>query len=109
MGHYILNFTVYTMAMIGLICFALFAYKKFAITNFTGNKKGLLSIEDGLGLSSRKTLYIIKAGNERFLIAADLERTTLISKLDSNNLVTNDTNELDEIDKANLEEIGVNY
>ena len=38
------------------------------------------------------------------MIAADLERTTLISKLDSNNLVTNDTNELDEIDKANLEE-----
>lgn len=69
----------------------------------------MLSIEDGLGLSSRKTLYIIKAGNERFLIAADLERTTLISKLDSNNLVTNDTNELDEIDKANLEEQGVNY
>lgn len=109
MGHYILNFTVYTMAMIGLICFALFAYKKFSITNFTGNRKGLLSIEDCLGLSSRKTLYIIKAGNERFLITADLERTTLISKLDSNDIVTNETNKLDEIDKANLDKQGVNY
>lgn len=109
MGHYILNFTVYTMAMIGLICFALFAYKKFSITNFTGNKRGLLSIEDGLGLSSRKTLYIIKAGKERFLIAADLERTTLISKLNSDNLVTNETKELDEIDKANLDKQGIVY
>ena len=109
MGGYIIHFTVYTMAMIGLICFALFAYKKFAITNFTGNRRGLLSIEDGLGLTSRKTLYIIKAGSERFLIAADLERTTLISKLDSNNIVTNDTSELDEIDKANLDSQGVNY
>ena len=69
----------------------------------------MLSIEDGLGLTSRKTLYIIKAGSERFLIAADLERTTLISKLDSNNIVTNDTSELDEIDKANLDSQGVNY
>lgn len=109
MGHYILNFAVYTMAMIGLICFALFAYKKFAITSFTGKRRGLLSIEDGLGITSRKTLYIIKAGNERFLIAADLERTTLISKLDANNFVTNETKELDEIDKANLDAQGVNY
>ena len=28
MGGYVVNFTVYTMAMIGLICFAVFVYKK---------------------------------------------------------------------------------
>ncbi|MBR1681410.1 flagellar biosynthetic protein FliO [bacterium] len=71
------------MAMIGLIFFALFVYKKFSISAVSLKRKGILNIEDALGLSPRKTLYIIKAGNERFLIAADLERTTLISKLEN--------------------------
>jgi len=82
MGHYMLHFIIYTMAMIGLIFFALFVYKKFSISAISLKKKGILNVEDALGLSPRKTLYIIKAGNERFLIAADLERTTLISKLE---------------------------
>ena len=82
MGHYIIHFAVYTMAMIGLIFFALFVYKKFALSSISLNRKGILNVEDALGLSTRKTLYIIKAGKERFLIAADLERTTLISKLE---------------------------
>ena len=83
MGHYIIHFAVYTMAMIGLIFFALFVYKKFAISSMNLKRKGILEIEDALGLSTRKTLYIIKAGKEKFLIAADLERTTLISKLEN--------------------------
>lgn len=83
MGHYLIHFAVYTMAMIGLIFFALFVYKKFSISAVSLKRKGILNIEDALGLSPRKTLYIIKAGNERFLIAADLERTTLISKLEN--------------------------
>ncbi len=83
MSHYIVHFAVYTMAMIGLIFFALFVYKKFSISAISLKKKGLIEIEDALGLSPRKTLYIIKANNEKFLIAADLERTTLISKLEN--------------------------
>ena len=83
MGHYIIQFSIYTMAMIGLIFFALFVYKKFAISTLSLKRNGILNIEDALGLSPRKTLYIVKAGNERFLIAADLERTTLISKLET--------------------------
>ena len=83
MGHYLIHFAVYTMAMIGLIFFALFVYKKFSISAISLKKKGLIEIEDALGLSPRKTLYIIKANNEKFLIAADLERTTLISKLEN--------------------------
>ena len=82
MGHYILNFSIYTMAMIGLIFFALFVYKKFSITTMSLKRNGIIKIEDALGLSPRKTLYIVRAGNEKFLIAADLDKTTLISKLD---------------------------
>lgn len=97
MGHYVVNFAIYTMAMIGLICFALFVYKKFAVNAITTKRKGILKVEDALGLSPRKTLYIVRAGKEKFLIAADLERTTLISKL---NFEDNTISELDEIDNS---------
>lgn len=40
-----------------------------------------MKIEDSMGLSPRKTLYVVNIENERFLIAADVDRTTLISKL----------------------------
>ena len=87
MGSYILNFTVYTMAMCGLICFALFVYKKFATGGFISKKSQFLDIEETLTLAPRKTLYVIKAGDEKFLIAADADKTTLISKLGENTTV----------------------
>ena len=96
MGHYIASFLIYTMAMIGLIFFALFVYKKFSISCINTKQKGYLNLEDALSISPRKVLYIVKAGNERFLIASDTERTTLISKLNSNN---SEMNNLDVIDK----------
>lgn len=83
MGSYILNFMVYTMAMCGLICFALFVYKKFATGCFSTKKSQFLNIEETLSLAPRKTLYVIKAGEEKFLIASDADKTTLISKLDA--------------------------
>ena len=83
MGGYIANFTVYTMAMLGLICFALFVYKKFANGN-TNNKSKFLGIEECISLAPRKNLYIVRAGTERFLIASDVDKTNLISKLDDN-------------------------
>jgi len=81
MGSYILNFTVYTMAMCGLISFALFVYKKFATSGFINKNSQFLNVEETLSLAPRKTLYVIRAGQERFLIASDAEKTTLISKL----------------------------
>ncbi len=100
MGHYILNFSVYTMAMIGLICFALFVYKKFSLSTMNTKRRGLLKIDDVLSLSPRKTLYVIKAGDEKFLIATDADRTALISKLELNKSI-NLENELDLIDESN--------
>ena len=97
MGHYITGFAIYTLAMVGLLFFALFVYKKFSISSFIGKRQGFLKIEDALGLSARKTLYIVRAGKEKFLIAADLDRTTLISKLDSSQ---EDIENLNEIDKT---------
>ena len=83
MGGYLVNFTVYTMAMLGLISFAVFVFKKFTDGTMRSNKSKFLNVEESMSLSPRKTLHVIRAGNERFLIASDIDRTTLISKLDA--------------------------
>ena len=80
---YMGNFIVYLLAMIGLIILALFVYKKFSAGNFGIKSNHSLKVEDALSLSPRKMLYIVREGNERFLIAADMDRTSLISKLES--------------------------
>lgn len=82
MSGYLINFSIYTTAMIGIIFLALFVFKKASGGCFT-KKSSTLNIEETLKLSARKTLYIINAENERFLVAADIDRTSLISKLDS--------------------------
>lgn len=89
MGSYILNFGVYTMAMCGLIFFALFVYKKFSSGNFGIRNSNFLSIEDTLSFAPRKMLYVIRAGQERFLVASDADKTSLIAKLEDNNHIPN--------------------
>lgn len=79
---YLSHFVVYTLAMLSVIGIALFVYKKFSMVNFSSRKSNLLRVEDVLSLSPRKTLYVINANGEKFLIAGDLDRTTLISKLE---------------------------
>lgn len=86
MGGYIANFTVYTMAMIGLICFAVFIYKKFMDGTMRSDNTKFLSVEESMSLSPRKTLHVVRAGKEKFLIASDIDRTTLISKLGTQNI-----------------------
>ena len=80
---YLTNFIVYTLAMVGVIGIALMAFK---MSSNTGSKSGskFLRVQDTLSIGPRKTLYIISAGNEKFLIAGDVDKTTLISKLESN-------------------------
>ena len=82
MGHYLINFSIYTLAMIGVIFAALFVFKTFSNKCFS-KKSSMLQIEDSMNLSPRKTLYVINAKNERFLIASDVDRTSLIAKLDT--------------------------
>lgn len=82
MGGLIANITVYTMAMTGLIFFALLVYKKFfSGVGFT-SKSGFLNVEESISLAPRKNLYVVRAGKERFLVASDADRTNLISRLD---------------------------
>lgn len=93
MGGFIANITVYTMAMTGLIFFALLVYKKFFGINAFSKKSDFLSIEENINLAPRKNLYVIKAGNEKFLVASDADRTNLIAKLDENKSIRTDKEE----------------
>lgn len=77
---YLTNFIVYTMAMVGVMVLALLVFKN---ATSGGNKSGgkFLKVIDTMSLGARKTLYIVSAGEEKFLIAGDVDKTTLISKL----------------------------
>ncbi len=89
MSGYFLSFIVYTAAMIGVIFLAVFVYKKFSYSG-TSNSK-FLNVEDCITLAPRKNLYVIRAGKERFLVASDAERTSLISRLNGNEYVEQNT------------------
>ncbi len=79
MTTYLVNFIVYTTAMIGIIFLAVLVYKKFSYNSVSRSQ--FLNVEDCISLAPRKNLYVVRAGNERFLIASDAEKTSLISKL----------------------------
>ena len=78
---YLANFMVYTLAMVGVIVVALLVFKN-ATFQGGGHKSKYLKILDTMTLAPRKTLYIISTGSEKFLIAGDADKTTLISKLE---------------------------
>lgn len=79
MSGYLLNFIVYTAAMVGVIFLAVFVYKKFSYISVSKSK--FLDIEDCISLGPRKNLYVVRAGREHFLVASDIDKTSLISKL----------------------------
>lgn len=78
---YLANFIVYTLAMVGVMGLALITFKKFAIGGCKTSSSKNLRVLDSMTLAPRKSLYIVSAGDEKFLIASDADRTTLISKL----------------------------
>lgn len=79
---YLANFMVYTLAMIGVIAIALLIFKN-SCSFGSGCKSKNLKIIDSLTIAPRKTLYVVSAGREKFLIAGDVSKTTLISKLEN--------------------------
>ena len=84
---YLANFMVYTLAMIGVIAIALLIFKNSCSFGSVCKSKNL-KILDSLTIAPRKTLYIVSTGREKFLIAGDVNKTTLISKLENQNVET---------------------
>lgn len=82
MSSYLIGFTVYTLAMVGMIFLAFVVAKKTMFASPTNKKeKATFVIEETLNLGPRKTLHIVKVKEERFLISADAERTSFLTKL----------------------------
>ncbi len=79
-------FMTYTFAMMGFIVVILFVYKKAMYSPMEAKNRKYLQVENALRISPTKTIFIIKAGSERFLIAGDNTNTTLLAKLDDNNV-----------------------
>ena len=75
---YITNFIVYTLAMVGVIVVALLVFKN--ATSVGGGKHSkYLKIIDSISLGQRKSMFIISTGKEQFLVASDVNNTSLIS------------------------------
>ena len=70
MSTYLVHFLVYALAMVGMIGLCMFVFKKTMVNPKCAQKDNGLSVENALNLSQRKTLYVVKAGEEKFLIAA---------------------------------------
>ncbi len=86
MTEYIVNFSVYTMAIIGMIFVAFIMVQKTLNGGSLSNKKNnFLSLESLLPLEPRKNLYVINAGNEKFLISTDMNGCKLLTKLETKN------------------------
>ena len=61
---YMLNFIVYTTAMVGIIFLAVFIYKKFSYCS--GTKSKFLNIEDCISIGPRKELFVVKQAVKDF-------------------------------------------
>lgn len=83
MNGYLINFIVYTLAMIGIMLIAVVIYKKVFSFAKPNNLKNEMKIEETLNLSPRKTLYVVNVKNEKFLIASDTDRTSFLAKLEN--------------------------
>jgi len=87
MTGYLVNFSIYTLAMVGIIFAALFVFKGVMTGRGFSKKSEFLNIQEVMNLTPRKTLYVIRAGEERFLLASDVDKTSLIAKLDPSGVV----------------------
>lgn len=86
MFGYLTGFCVYTFAMIGIILVGFVVAKRCMYGNSSAkNRDKFLEVETSLVIEPKKTIYVLKAGNEKFLIASDMERTSFLTKLDSEN------------------------
>ncbi len=85
--HYLGTFVLYTLLAIAFIYGTFIALKKNPawLNLLTGRRVSRpdapLSIETSLPLEARKTLHIVRCGEERFLIATGAESTQFLSKL----------------------------
>lgn len=94
MTHFILGFTVYTLGAVGLLVLGYVGVKYFlnvsAIKDNTASR-AFLKVEQAIPLETRKGIYIVKAGNQRFLVATTTENVCFLSELNRDNVMPIET------------------
>lgn len=92
--HYLGSFVGYTLFAIGLIYGAYWFLRKNPNNWLAGpafqkkvddKKAALLEVEASLSLEPRKSLYVVRAGQDRFLISTTMEQTQCLAKLTDEN------------------------
>lgn len=97
-GQFI-QFIAYTMAMVGFLSVCLLTYKKLCVQTSNGKNGDCLCIENALRLNPKKQIFIVRAGNERFLVASDSETTTMLAKLEDRDSLQDTNTDLGNIEK----------
>jgi len=86
---YLVKIVFYTAGVIGMLLIGFVVAKACLYNGATFNKrKGNLEIEESLPISPRKTLHIVRAFGEKFLVASDQNSTTMLAKLNANGDIT---------------------
>jgi len=89
MTAYLIKFIFYTAGVVGML---LIAYVVAKTCQYNGSafkkKNGNLEILESLPISPRKTLHIVRAFEEQFLIATDQNSTTFLAKLNAEGEIT---------------------
>ena len=97
MTGYLTGFLVYMLAMLGIIFIALVVVKKSMTFSSVKQKNSFLKIESRLNIEPRKNLYVIKAGNERFLVSTGIEGCQFMTKIGEKNIPSKTEISTDEI------------
>jgi len=88
MAGYLTGFVVYLMAMLGVIFIGMIVVKKSLNFNSRETKPDFLKIESRLAIEPRKNLYVVKAGDERFLISTGTEGCRFMTKIKSGSSIS---------------------
>lgn len=72
-----------TLVVIGLAGGSLWAFRKYGMKRFPGSGGGRLKVEETLALGDRRFVSILRADEERFLIALGPQGITLLARMDS--------------------------
>ena len=94
MTAYLIKFIFYTAGVIGMLLIAFVVAKACQLNNNSFKKRnGNLEILESLSISPRKTLHIVKAFDEKFLIASDQNSTTFLAKLNADDEIEQNAQE----------------
>jgi flagellar biogenesis protein FliO len=94
MTQFVIGFVVYTLGTIGLLLIGYIGTRYFLnqMNGPKGNKdRSFLSVEQSIGIEPRKIVHVLKAGNQRFLIATTPENVSCLGELAKDNVQNYET------------------